>query len=260
MFCPGDRCLEDDTRSERPVEANHETFREFLVADPRTSTGMWHESLDEAKWWYTAIFDSSEKFGTRNGNWICHELTDDQRLQRVVACTSLIFRNRHFEWIRKVIAGDDKVLFLINHSRYNKWVVAGKALGPDVKTSLREENDAVGLLVVLLSCVLGASKRWCHSDHRHLNSPDGTCQSCTARRHKHPKKIRFLEDHGRLHVAFQMRMKLVELGWKVLPYPLIHLDRVDLEQDLNPNPHSSTGAALNSCQKYGSKWTIVVVI
>ncbi|VDO89832.1 unnamed protein product [Heligmosomoides polygyrus] len=42
------------------------------------------------------------------GQWLAHELTDDNRRRRLDICTQLLSRSRTFNWLDIIVTGDEK--------------------------------------------------------------------------------------------------------------------------------------------------------
>ena len=61
-----------------------------------------------------------------------HELSEDQRLQRISACTSLLSfgRIRSMRWMSDIVTSDEKWVYLKNPVRKCDWVDKGSTPQP----------------------------------------------------------------------------------------------------------------------------------
>lgn len=157
------------------------------------------------------------------GNWLPHELTEAQKLQRVVICSSLLSRHNHESFLNRIVAGDEKYVLYVNVHRKRQWVDKDKKADPIAKGNPHE-------LKVLL-CV------WWHiSGVIYFDVlPSGVTMTANLYSQQLDQVKEFLKtkqpglvnrkgvilqhDNARPHVAKAVHEKLQELEWEVLQHP-----------------------------------------
>ncbi|XP_012175225.1 histone-lysine N-methyltransferase SETMAR-like [Bombus terrestris] len=53
--------------------------------------------------------------------WVPHELTERNRLERTTACMSLLARNKHEPFLKRLVTGDEKWILYENPERKRSW-------------------------------------------------------------------------------------------------------------------------------------------
>lgn len=218
-FRSGDFRLEDRPRSGRPSEVDSEAVRKLVEEDPRLSSRSIASTLGYS---HTSVLNCLHTLRKvpKLGSWIPHSLTQHDKDMRLEVCTFLLSKKRRFDWLDHLITGDEKWVLYVNHTRKRQWVDAGEQAEPEPKADPHQKK-------VMLSV-------WWDVDgiaHFELLPPntsitaDYYCRQLESLRQKvaqtrpQHQKISFLHDNARPHTAKSTRLKLLEMGWEILPHP-----------------------------------------
>lgn len=218
-FRTGDFQLEDRPRSGRPPTVNPEAVRQLVEADPRQSSRCMAAALGCS---HVTVLNHLHSLGKvlKLGCWVPHDLTPHERDQRCEVATFLLSKKRRFDWLDHVITGDEKWVLYVNHNRKRQWVDEDERPEPEPKGELHPKK-------VLLSVWWGIHGI-IHYELLPANTNITAAYYCaqldrlmTKLQQTRPgrDKIYFLHDNARPHVAKMTRLKLLELGWEVLPHP-----------------------------------------
>lgn len=218
-FRSGDYSLEDKERSGRPVEVNDEELKNLVEADQKQSTrelasklGPNQSTIDR----HLRALGKVAKFGDS----IPHVLTDVNRFDRQEVCSQLLSKSRRFDWLDNLITGDEKWVLYVNYTRKRKWVDKHERPEHDVEDDLHPKKvmlsvwwDAQGVVYweLLPKGVTITAEVYCTQLEKVKD------QLALIRRNR--TKVYFLHDNAKPHTAKATRLKLLELGWEVLPHP-----------------------------------------
>lgn len=157
------------------------------------------------------------------GKWIPHDLSKNNKNQRVVICTSLLSRQNRLPFLEQIVTGDEKWVLYVNLKRIHQWVDRDKAPQPLTKQGLHPRK--------LMLSVWWNFKGIIHFEllptNQTINS-DFYCQQLERLYHvlrqKEPalvnrKGVILQHDNARPHTARITSEKLSQLGWEVLPHP-----------------------------------------
>lgn len=218
-FASGDYAVEDKPRSGRPSEVDNDALRELVESDPRLTVREMSSILGCS---HSTIADHLAKIGkvSKLGSWVPHELTQKDRDQRSDACTLLLSRRRHFNWLDSILTGDEKWVLYVNHTRKRQWVAADEDPQPQPKGDLHPRKvmlsvwwDTRGVVYFeLLPHNATITAAYYCSQLQKLSAELERVRAGHG-------KILFLHDNARPHTAKSTRQKLLELGWEVLPHP-----------------------------------------
>ena len=218
-FMGKDYELLDEPRSGRPPEIDLDRLQELLKSDPRYTTRCLASELGCS---HTAIYYHLTRLGFQSllGFWIPHDLTANQKTQRLDICMSLLSKKRHFGWLDDVITGDEKWVLYVNNTRKSQWLRPGERPIPTPKPELHPKK-------VMLSVWWGVRGvvYWELLPKNKTVTAEVYCAQLVKLKaqleSKHPqqRKVHFLHDNARPHVALVTRQKLMQFGWDVLPHP-----------------------------------------
>ena len=131
-FGKGDMTLEDDDRSGRPITVDDEALLEAIEHQPNVSTRKLSSELG------TSHMTISRRFNqlglvNRRCQEVPHELTPDQAQQRVDVCRQLLSNPNDLRFIKRIVTGDEKWIYLRNSDNSNQWRYPGQPSKPVVK-------------------------------------------------------------------------------------------------------------------------------
>ena len=217
-FLSGDFSLEDEERTGRPSNIDLEKLKALIESDPRLTTRELETMLCVS---HTTIHNHLLEMGKecKLGAWVPHDLSQDNIMQRITICNSLLSQSNQ-RFLGSIVTGDEKWVLYVNHTRKRQWVDNDKKPEPEPKPNSHERK-------VMLSI-------WWDSEgviYYELLPPNTTvtamlyCEQLSklelAFKAKRPnrRQVRFLHDNARPHVAKITKQKLKELGWTALPHP-----------------------------------------
>lgn len=217
-FKLGDLSIEDKPRSGRPTEFDPKPLLELLESNPRLTV---REMACELRASVTTIHRHLGKLGfePKYGQWLPHDLTNDQKMKRVRACSSLLSLRADKEWIKQLITGDEKWVLYVNHTRKKQWLPKGQEPEPDPKAPMHPKKvmlcvfwDYKGVIWYELLPYGKTITARVYSNQLQ--------QMANSFREKRPNrsKIYFLHDNAKPHTANLTKKKLKDLGWEVLPH------------------------------------------
>ena len=218
-FRSGNYSLEDEPRSGRPPVIDDEELQRAVEADPRQSTRNLATTLGCAQSTITTHLAAIGK-KSKLGQWVPHDLTDHDRERRAEVCTSLLSYARRNDWLDSVVTGDEKWVLYVNYRRRRQWVNADALPEPEPKGDLHPRKvmlciwwDVQGVIYFeLLPPDTSITAAYYCDQLQKLADKLRTV------RPGH-RRVRFLHDNARPHVAKITRQKLLDLGWEVLPHP-----------------------------------------
>jgi len=120
-FEEGDRSLEDKDRSGRPTEIDRNEFFGLIIDEPRLTS---REAAARMQCSQTSVITMAKEMGFRSmlGQLVPHQLTPDQRQQRVAICSSHLIHYAINNYLRQIVTGDEKWVLYVNHTRRRQWV------------------------------------------------------------------------------------------------------------------------------------------
>ena len=218
-FKEGNFELEDKPRSGRPTEIDEMALRELVEANSRLTTREMADALGHS---HSTIERHLAEMGkvSKLGSWVPHTLTQSNRDQRSDTCALLLSRHRRFDWLDQVLTGDEKWVMYANFTRKRQWVDAHAKPEPEPKPDLHPQKimlsvwwDSQGIVFfeLLPSNTTINATYYCGQLERLSH------QLAIVRPLR--EKVFFLHDNARPHTAKLTRLKLVSLGWEILPHP-----------------------------------------
>ena len=221
-FREGDFSLEDRPRSGRPQEVDNDRLLQLLDENPRVTT---EELAMKFKCSKSTIFDHLHSLGKKNraGRWVPHELTDNNRAQRLSICTSLLLKQRSEPFLDRMVTGDEKWILYDNVTMKKQWLSPRQSPAPTARRELHQRKvllsvwwDIQGIIhyELLEPGRTITAEVYCEQLDR-LKSAIDQKRPALANR----KGVVFHHDNARPHTARITLNKLSEFGWELLPQP-----------------------------------------
>ncbi len=134
-FRSGDTDLEDYPRPGHEPKVDNEELQNLLEIDPRQTT---RELAAELGCTHTAIEKHLHAMGKvcKLGAWVPHVLTDDNKINRVTICNSLLLRPHREDFLKQIVTGDEKWVMYVNHTRKRQWLDRDQQPEPEPKPEL----------------------------------------------------------------------------------------------------------------------------
>lgn len=218
-FSSGDRSVEDKPRSGAPSRVDSDQLLSLIKADPRQSTRELAKTLGCH---YSTVDRLLNQNGVvcRYGNWIPHALSEKDRTIRADMCTELLSRKRRMDWLDQIVTGDEKWVVYVNHSRKRQWIPATSKPQPEPKPNLHPRKVMLSIWwdvrgVIHFEFLPRGATITASSYCQQLQRLSHDIQLLRPQL----KKIYFLHDNARPHIAKITRKKLIDLGWELLPHP-----------------------------------------
>ncbi len=218
-FSKADYRLTDEPRSGRPREIDLDELQEIVKEDPRLTTACIAYKLGCDQ---STISRYLSQLGFRYvlSVWVPHDLTPEQKTNRLDICTNLLTKHRRFDWLNNLITGDEKWVLYVNHSRKRHWIGLQEQQLLTPKPELHAQK-------VMLSVWWGVHGivNWELIPANSTVTAEVYCAQLQKVKSKleceRPRleKIYFLHDNARPHIAKSVRQKLIEFGWELLPHP-----------------------------------------
>jgi histone-lysine N-methyltransferase SETMAR len=217
-FKSGDESLKDKQRPGRPSKFDQQPLLQLLESNSRLST---RDMARELQACHMTIYRHLLKLGfeQKYGQWIPHDLTDDQKKKRKKTCEDLLALRADKEWLKQLVTGDEKWVLYVNHTRKKQWLPSGQEPEPDPKAPLHPKKvmlcvfwDYKGVIWYELLPYGKTITARVYSHQLH--------QMAQSLQEKRPmrSKTYFLHDNAKPHTANLTKKKLKALKWEVLPH------------------------------------------
>lgn len=218
-FKAGQFEVKDQPRSGRPSALNEDELRQLVEANPRLTTREMSKALDCD---HSTVVRHLAAIGkvSKINVWVPHDLKERDKLRRIEACSELLSKKRTFGWLDTLITGDEKWCLYVNATRGRTWTNVGERPQATPKPEVHQRK--------VMLCIWWDIHGPLHWELLPRNMTINSEVYCSqlerladAIRTKRPqlKKVRFLHDNARPHVAKLTRQKLLDLGWEILPHP-----------------------------------------
>lgn len=155
-FRSGDYSLEDLPRKGRPVEVDNDRLREQIESDPKQSC---EDLAIDFECDPSTIWKHLRQIGKtyRAGVWVPHELTEDQRLNRMSVCNANLIRHDKQPILKRIVTGDEKWVLFENPRRGGQWLSSGQTAQPTAKPGLHPKKlfcafGGIGSVLSTSSC------------------------------------------------------------------------------------------------------------
>jgi len=221
-FRSGDTNLEDEERSGRPSKFNPKMLEEMIHDDPRQSTRKLGEELGVN---HMTVYRHLTAVGRtwRRGALVPHELSERNKLERVRICRSLLDQAANSSFLDNLITGDEKWVHYDNPGRRGQWLLPGEVGIPAKRARLTPKK--------IMLCVWWNRRGIIYYEFLQRNTTINSAsyslqlekvQDALRKSGQIPsgrRKILFLQDNARAHVAAATMEKIRVLRWKALPHP-----------------------------------------
>ena len=221
-FSSGDETLEDLPRSGRPTPLNDDDLRNTI----ETNSNLTCQEL-------ATIFKVSDEtirlhlhqLGKRwkLSKWVPHDLTAENKLQRFNTSFSHLSRQKIEPFFDRILTCDEKWIMYSNSKRTHHWLSTNDCVPQTSKRQIMQKK--------LLLCVWWTSEGIIHHEFLKVGetiTADIYCNQLDRVQEelliKQPalvnrKKILFLQDNARPHVAKMTLHKIAELQWEIMSHP-----------------------------------------
>ena len=215
-FKEGKYDLEDQPHSGRPVEVDINALKDLIEADSKLTTRILAAQLGCSP---TTIDGHLAELGKtwKYGEWVPHELGPHQFQARVDACMALLTFKRTHQWLRYLITADEKWVLYANYTRKRQWLGPGEAGVPTPRPDLFPKKIMVSVWWGINGVI-----HWELVPTGKTVDADLYCDQLdrvAAKLQGKQKKVYFLHDNAKAHIARKTRAKLLELGWTLVPHP-----------------------------------------
>lgn len=216
-------------------------LRALVEADPHLTTRQIAEEMGIGQ---TSVVYHLHAIGKTNklDMWVPHQLSDYDRQRRVQAATSLLSFRRTNHWLNTVLTSDEKWVLYVNVKRRRSWVNVGAPPQKQPKLERHPEKlmlciwwDHIGVVYYEL-----LPKNTTITAQIYCAQLEKVAEKLDRMRPGHGP-VRFLHDNARPHVANATRLKLLQLGWEVLPHPPYSPDLAPSDYHLFTSLNSAMG-------------------
>jgi len=221
-FGSGNFDISDGPRSGRPTELDDDMLKAIVELDPRQSIQELSDKLNSS---WSTVQEHLAKIGkvSRQGIWIPHNLTENNKLTRLTICISLLSRQQSDPFLHRIITGDEKWVLYVNNKRKRQWLSHGQTPIPTAKDDLHPKKvllcvwwDSIGIIhfELLKYGQTITAEVYCEQlDRLH--------KSLTLKRPAllNRKGVILQQDNARPHSAKKTTEKIRKLGWEILPHP-----------------------------------------
>lgn len=221
-FTSGDESLEDEVRSGRPSTLDDDDLRTMIETNSSMTCQMLAEAFHVSD---ETIRIHLHKIGKKwkLSKWIPHELSSENKLQRLNICTSLLSRFKSINFLNQILTCDEKWILYSTYKRGHHWLSPNDPLPHVPKPKITSKK--------ILLCVWWTSRGIIH--HEYLKAGQtltATLYSEQLQRvheklkQKQPSlvnrgQVLFLQDNARSHVARTVLEQITHLGWELLAHP-----------------------------------------
>jgi [histone H3]-lysine36 N-dimethyltransferase SETMAR len=158
----------------------------------------------------------------KEGVWVPHQLSTQNRIQRVTIASSLLARNSREPFLDRIVTGDEKWVLYVNVKKRKQWLSSGQRPVPMPKPGLHPQK--------IMLCIwwdMRGVVHWELLDPNLTITADVYCQQLVrlsqALVRNRPslvnrKGVILQHDNARPHIARVTQQKIRELGWEVLPH------------------------------------------
>lgn len=220
-FQKGNRSLDDEEREGRPQTIDDDELKAAVEQDPFLTSRELGEMFDCS---HTAILKRLEAIGKVNkrGRWLPHNLSVNNKIQRVSACSSLLSQLNRVGFSRfwdSFVTSDEKWIVYDNSGNQNQWLDRDQAPIGVPKPSQFQKK--------VMLCVWWSIHGIIHFELLNSGQTVDSVLYCEQLDRVNRalvvkgfdlRNIRFLHDNAKPHVSMMTQGKLEELGWEVLPH------------------------------------------
>lgn len=218
-FNEGREDTKDESRSGRPAELDADDLLALVTSDPRQTTRELAEQLGVS---HMTVDRQLKELGfvNRIGTWVPHQLTPDQKQQRIIICHSLLLHFPLEEFLRSIVTGDEKWVLYVDHTRKRQWVQRGEKPEPESKGELHPKKQMVSVFwdfkgviffELLPSNTTVTADLYCAQLQK--------LRAALQKERPGRGTVRLLIDNAKPHTAKITRETLEKMRWQVVPHP-----------------------------------------
>ena len=124
-FKSGNFELNDSRHLGRPLEVDVDVLKQLIEEDFRLTTCCLAERLGRS---HTTVETHLSELGKmwKYGVWIPDDLSLHQLQLRTDTCMALMTSHRNYQWLHNLIAGAEKWVLYVNHTRKRQWLETGQ--------------------------------------------------------------------------------------------------------------------------------------
>lgn len=214
--------IQDKPRSGRPVETDIDDLKRLVEEDPCRTTLELAKLTDISK---ASVHRHLIQMGktSKCGKWFPHALNEQQLLNRMTVCTSLLTRHDVDPFLERIVCCDEKWVLYVNAERKKQWLGAGEEPIPTAKPGLHPKK--------VLLCVWWDMKGIIYMELLNMGetiTSEVYCRQLTELRDKmkltrssllNRRSVILQQDNAKSHTSKMTRDKLKEFGWEILPHP-----------------------------------------
>lgn len=221
-FGKGDESLEDAPRSGRPSDINDKDLQEVIEKNSNLSCqdlAQIFNVSDETCRSHLHGLGKSWKLS----KWVPHSLTTENKLMRKSICSSHISRHQITPFLDFLLTSDEKWIYLNNNKRSHHWLSTEDPIPHSPKKLIHSPK--------IMLCVWWNITGIVH--YEFLNHGQTVTSALYVEQlervqhmllQKQPalinrKKVVFLHDNAKPHIAKFTREKISALNWEILPHP-----------------------------------------
>lgn len=221
-FKSGNFDTKNKPREKKVVKVDDDILKCEVEANPTKSIQQIADTLGYS---WSSVQEHLKKIGKihKQGVWIPHELSDDNKGVRVQMCDNLLKLQEETSFLKNLVTGDEKWIMYSNQTRQKQWLSKGQMAVPTPKPSLTARKvllsvwwDCKGIIYyeVLPYGRTITAEVYCSQ----LDRLNEALKSKRPTMHAE-RKIYFQHDNARPHTALITRQKLIDLGWKKIDHP-----------------------------------------
>lgn len=221
-FRSGNRSLENQPRSGRPIVFDNDALRQAIEEDPRQTIEDLSARLGAT---LSTVKRHLHEIGKvcRAGVWVPHDLTPEQKINRLTICNFLLAKNSREAFLKRIITSDEKFVLYENPRRQSQWLSPGQAPIPTPKGDLHPRK--------ILLCVWWDYRGIIYFELLPQGKTVTAAVYCAQldRLHKqllikrpalvNRNLVVYHCDNARGHTAKITQQKLRDFKWEVLPQP-----------------------------------------
>ncbi|XP_014479919.1 PREDICTED: histone-lysine N-methyltransferase SETMAR-like [Dinoponera quadriceps] len=227
-FRAGDTTLEDeDERSVPPVIADDNQIKTLIENNQRYTTQEIAEILHLS---HTTVIEYLQELGyvNRFDLWVPHDLPEENLVDRISICDSLLKRNTNSPFLKRIVTGDETWIIYNNAVRKQSQGKCSIKLSTAPKAELHPQKaklciwwDWKGVIYYEL-----LPKNVQLNSNKYCAQLDKLKEAIAEKRPEliNRKGVLFHQDNAKPHICLITQKKILQLGWDVLPHPIYSPD------------------------------------
>jgi histone-lysine N-methyltransferase SETMAR len=218
-FRQGNFNIEDEPHVGRPLSVNDDELLKAVDADPRLTTRDLSVMFSCSN---VTITNRLHELGLKwkYGIWKPHVLSPANLNDRANTAASLLTKCRRIDWLDKVITADEKWVLYINVAKKRMWLRSQETAEQGVQADPHEKK----IMLCVWWSVHGIDYMEFMDDNTTVTA-NVYCEQlqraadALSLRRPQQRKVYFLHDNARPHIAKIVRQKITDLSWELLHHP-----------------------------------------